>query len=127
MPLDFSAGEDRYQREPPDPLTPELIFERRWTLELLDRSMERLSAKYTAAGRQDLFVRLMPHLTGDEPSPYEERQTQPGKPPAPCVWRPPAEKGIPATLRDTIAETVERNEDVHEELRFLLRVIVQES
>ena len=30
-------------------------------------------------------------------------------------------------LHDTIAETVERDEDVYDELRFLLRVIVQES
>ena len=36
-------------------------------------------------------------------------------------------KEFRATLRDTIAETVLRNEDVDDELRFLLRVIVQES
>ena len=128
VPLDFGVGEDRYQREPPDPLTPELIFERRWTLELLARSMQRLAAKYAAAGRQDLFVRLMPHLTGDEPSTYEELAAATGQTAGAlrvAVHR--LRREFRATLRDTIAETVLRNEDVDDELRFLLRVIVQES
>ena len=43
VPLDFTVGEDRYQREPPDTLTPELIFERRWTLDLIERAMARLA------------------------------------------------------------------------------------
>src|ERR1700693_807966 len=36
-PLEFSSGEDRYQREPAHDETPERIFERRWALSVLDR------------------------------------------------------------------------------------------
>jgi RNA polymerase sigma-70 factor (ECF subfamily) len=43
--LDFGEGEDRYQREPADDLTPERIFERRWTLDVLDQAMARTAAK----------------------------------------------------------------------------------
>ena len=128
VPIDFGVGEDRYQREPPDALTPELIYERRWTLDLIERAMARLAEKYNAAGRQELFVRLTPHLTGDEPPTYEELAAATGLNAGALrtsVHR--LRKDCRATLRDTIAETVERNEDVDDELRFLLRVIAQES
>ena len=127
VPLDFGAGEDRYQRELPDALTPELIFERRWTVDLIQRAMARLADKYTATGRQDLFVRLTPHLTGDEPTSYEDLAAATGMSAGAlrvAVHR--LRKDYRATLRDTIGETVERNEDVDDELRFLLRVIAQE-
>ena len=70
----------------------------------------------------------MPHLTGDEPSPYEELAAATGQTAGAlrvAVHR--LRKEFRATLRDTIAETVLRNEDVDDELRFLLRVIAQES
>ena len=38
VPLEFSSGEERYQREPAHDETPERIFERRWALSLLERS-----------------------------------------------------------------------------------------
>src|SRR5579872_6431625 len=34
--LEFSSGEERYQREPAHDETPERIFERRWALSVLD-------------------------------------------------------------------------------------------
>src|SRR5215831_5681840 len=37
VPLEFSSGEERYQREPAHDETPERIFERRWALSVLDR------------------------------------------------------------------------------------------
>jgi DNA-directed RNA polymerase specialized sigma24 family protein len=38
LPLEFSSGEERYQREPGHDETPERIFERRWAPSMLDRS-----------------------------------------------------------------------------------------
>lgn len=37
LPLDFQAGEQRYQHEPADPATPESLYERRWALRLCPR------------------------------------------------------------------------------------------
>jgi DNA-directed RNA polymerase specialized sigma24 family protein len=65
IPLDFTLGEDRYQREPADDLTPEHIYERRWTYDVLDRAMARLAAQYVASGRQELFAALRSHIDGD--------------------------------------------------------------
>src|SRR5437762_12261790 len=45
VPLEFSSGEERYQREPEHDETPERIFERRWAPSMLDRAGERLRAE----------------------------------------------------------------------------------
>src|ERR1700749_351015 len=42
IPLEFSSGEERYQRDPALVYLPERIFERRWALSLLDRVVEKL-------------------------------------------------------------------------------------
>ena len=67
VPIDFGIGENRYAREPADDLTPERIYERRWALDVLDRAMGRLSAKYATSGRHASFVLLVPHLVDNEP------------------------------------------------------------
>src|SRR5215471_6484807 len=51
VPLEFSSGEDRYQREPAHDETPERIFERRWVLEVLDRVVEKLRSEFVQHGR----------------------------------------------------------------------------
>ena len=40
--LDADLAETRYRHEPADHLTPELVFERRWGLTVMERAMERL-------------------------------------------------------------------------------------
>ena len=72
IPLDFDTGEARYRLEPADDLTPEHVYERRWTLAVLDKAMARLSSKYEQTGRKELFTCLTPHLVGDEPASYRE-------------------------------------------------------
>ncbi|HJN08745.1 MAG TPA: sigma-70 family RNA polymerase sigma factor [Pirellulaceae bacterium] len=63
--IDFDDGETRYQREPVDTATPEKIFERRWTMTLLDRAVSRLRDEFVAAGNLELFDQLKLHLGGD--------------------------------------------------------------
>jgi hypothetical protein len=46
VPLEFSSGEERYQREPAHDETPERIFERRWALSVLDRVVEKLHKEF---------------------------------------------------------------------------------
>jgi RNA polymerase sigma factor (sigma-70 family) len=128
VPLDFGAGEHRYQLEPADELTPERVYEHRWTLAVLDKAMARLSSKYEQTGRQDLFGRLKPHLTGDEPESYRELADALGVSDGSlrvAVHR--LRKEFKATLRGAIAETVERDEDVDDELRYLLTVVGRQN
>jgi len=124
VPLDVGTGEERYQLEPADGLTPELVYERRWTLAVLDKAMARLSFKYEQSGRRDLFTSLALHLVGDEPASYRELADRLGVSEGSlrvAVHR--LRKEYRATLRETIAETVERDDDVDDELRYLLTVV----
>jgi RNA polymerase sigma factor (sigma-70 family) len=122
--LDFGTGEERYQLDPADELTPEHVYERRWTLAVLDKAMARLFVKYDDAGRGELFSRLKPYLVGDEPASYHELadalEVSEGSLRV-AVHR--LRKDYKKTLRDAIAETVERDEDVDDELRYLLTVV----
>ena len=128
VPLDFGTGEHRYQLEPADAVTPELVYERRWTLAVLGKAMARLSSKYEQTGRQDLFASLTPHLIGDEPESYRDLadalDVSEGSLRV-AVHR--LRKEYKATLRETIAETVERDEDVDDELRYLLTVVGRQA
>ena len=64
MPLGFSSGEERYQREPARDDTPERIFERRWALSVLDRVVKRLRSEFVQHGRPEHFERLKVFLLG---------------------------------------------------------------
>jgi RNA polymerase sigma-70 factor (ECF subfamily) len=68
--LDFQSAADRYRREPPDTLTPEKLFERRWALTLLDQALEQLGREFAQTDRSELFERLKGTLVGgpDQPS-----------------------------------------------------------
>jgi RNA polymerase sigma factor (sigma-70 family) len=73
IPLSIDEAEKRYAREPADPATPEALYERRWALELLERTLIGLRDEYAAAGKAEVFNVLKSHLTpdGSEPSAEE--------------------------------------------------------
>src|SRR6202158_3487703 len=70
MPLEFSSGEERYQREPAHDETPERIFERRWALSVLDQVVEKLRDEFVRHGRPEHFERLKVFLLGHSDAPY---------------------------------------------------------
>src|SRR5277367_543471 len=53
LPLEFSTGEERYQREPAHEETPERIFERRWALSVIDRVVEKLRDEFVQHGHAE--------------------------------------------------------------------------
>src|SRR5260370_20887043 len=55
VPLEFSSGEERYQREPAHDETPERIFERRCALSVLDRVVEKLRDEFGQHDRPQQF------------------------------------------------------------------------
>jgi RNA polymerase sigma-70 factor (ECF subfamily) len=66
VPFDARDAEDRYSHEPADPRTAEQIYDRRWALDLLDRSLVRLRMEFEAAGKAAHFEALKFCLTGDK-------------------------------------------------------------
>src|SRR5438128_6719908 len=123
-PLEFSSGEQRYQREPAHDETPERIFERRWALTVLDRVMERLRSEFVQHGRPERFERLKVFLLGHSDAPYaalaREMKTSEG---ALKVAIHRLRKRYPERLRQEIADTVADPAEVESELRFLAAVL----
>ena len=118
--LEFSSGEERYQREPAHGETPERIFERRWALSVLDRVVEKLRDEFVHHGRPEHFERLKVFLLGQSDAPYaalaREMNTSEG---ALKVAIHRLRKRYRELFRQEIADTVADPADVESELRYL--------
>jgi RNA polymerase sigma-70 factor (ECF subfamily) len=118
--LEFSLGEERYQREPAHDETPDRIFERRWALAVLDRVVKRLQNEFVQHGRPEHFERLKVFLLGQSDAPYaalaREMNTSEG---ALKVAIHRLRKRYRELFRQEIADTVADPAEVESELRFL--------
>jgi RNA polymerase sigma factor (sigma-70 family) len=127
LPLEFSSGEERYQREPAHGETPERIFERRWALELIDRVVEKLRDEFVQHGHAEHFERLKVFLLGQSEAPYaalaREMNTSEG---ALKVAIHRLRKRYRELFRQEIADTVADPAEVESELRFLAAVLTKE-
>jgi RNA polymerase sigma-70 factor (ECF subfamily) len=125
--LEFSSGEERYQREPAHDETPERIFERRWALSVLDRVVEKLRNEFVHHGRPEHFERLKVFLLGQSDAPYatlaREMNTSEG---ALKVAIHRLRKRYRDLLRQEVADTVANPAEVESELRFLAAVLTRE-
>src|SRR5712692_6698950 len=124
--LEFSSGEDCYQREPAHDETPERIFERRWALSVLDRVVEKLRNEFVLHGRPEHFERLKVFLLGHSDAPYaalaREMGTSEG---ALKVAIHRLRKRYRELFRQEIADTVADSAEVEPELRFLAAALTR--
>jgi RNA polymerase sigma factor (sigma-70 family) len=123
--IDFKEGERRYQCEPADNWTPERIFERRWALTLLDRTLAQLRNEHAAAGKMDHFEGLKIFLTGEAGAPplrqlAEQLGMTEG---AVKVAIHRLRQKYRELLRAEIAQTVAAHDDVDDELTLLLAAL----
>src|SRR5215831_10968421 len=65
IPLNGDAAETRYQTEPTDNVTPDVLFERRWAYTVLDHVLEELRQEYVQRDKGALFNDLRGLLPGD--------------------------------------------------------------
>jgi RNA polymerase sigma factor (sigma-70 family) len=125
VPLQFDTAETRYGIEPADPITPERSFERRWALTLLEEVLSRLRTEYEQEGKADLFATLNPCLVGERTAqPYANLAAAMGVSQGTvksAVHR--LRQRYRQLLREEIANTVGRAEEVDEELRHLFAVL----
>jgi RNA polymerase sigma-70 factor (ECF subfamily) len=113
VPLEFSSGEERYQREPAHDETPERIFERRWALSVLGRVVERLRSEFVQHGRPEHFERLKVFLLGQSDAPYAALAREMNI----------SEGALKVAIHQEIADTVADPAEVESELRFLAGVL----
>ena len=125
IPLQLGSAETRYGQEPPDPTTPEQIYERRWALALLETVLQRLSQECRAEGKAALFDALKPCLIGERDSqPYaalaaQLRMTEGSLKTAVHRLR----RRYREILREEIAGTVETPAEIDAEMRYLLKAL----
>jgi RNA polymerase sigma factor (sigma-70 family) len=125
IPLEELRAAERGGLEPADPVTAELIYERRWASTVLERVLDLLKEEYQRAGNATLFDSL--------------KQLLPGEPDAPSQKKVAVQLGMTenavrqafhrfrqryqSLLREEIAHTVANPGDIEDELRHLIAVI----
>ena len=121
--LSLEGGEQRYLAAPSEALGPDELFEAQWAMAVLDRALRRLESEQEAGGKGAAFGRLRGYLTGAE-APYErlasELDTTEG---ALRVTVHRLRRRLGALLRAEVAQTVSDQQEVDDELRFLLQAI----
>ncbi len=124
--LDFQDAEDRYGLEPSHEITPETLFDRRWGLTLLDRVLRRLQEETEKSGKSELFRSLNTTLlSGKTPhGEYEKLASEldltEG---AVRVILHRLRRRYRALLRDEIAHTVARPQDIDDEIGYLFSIL----
>ena len=123
--LEGEAAESRYWEEPASDLTPEKLYEQRWACVLLERVMERLQHDFDASGKDPPFEALKCFLQGEGGSvSYAELAAQHGLSEGALKMRVQRlRQRYQRLLREEIAHTVARPEDVEDELRHLFSVV----
>jgi RNA polymerase sigma-70 factor (ECF subfamily) len=127
--LSFDPGdaESRYQREPSHDLTPEHVFERRWALLLIERTLEDLAAEMQARGKSKEFTRLRPFLVEEaSDDSYRAAGGDLGMSEgAVKVLIHRLRRRFRDHLRGAIAETVASPEDVDDEIQHLFTCLAR--
>jgi RNA polymerase sigma factor (sigma-70 family) len=125
IPLEELRAGERIEMEPADPVTPEMIYERRWSLTVLERVLSRLKDEYHAVGNAALFDALKQLLPDEPGSPSQAEiaaqlsMTENAIRQAFYRFR----QRYQALLREEIAHTVATPGDIEDELRHLITVL----
>lgn len=125
IPLEELRSNDRSEMEPSDPVTAEMIYERRWALTVLERVFSRLKHEYHAAGNAALFDSLKELLPDEPGSPSQAEiaarleMTENAIRQAFYRFR----QRYQSLLREEIAHTVATPGDIEDELRHLIAVV----
>ena len=124
---DALEAESRYAAEPSDRLSPDRFYERQWALALLGCVTRRLSEEYEQTGRGGLFRELRFAVTGEPgPASYADLSARLGQPEGALrVVAHRLRRRYREILRQEIAHTVERADDIDSELADLRRVLTE--
>ena len=125
--IEQQSPEQRYQLEPADHQTPEKKFLRQWALTLLKHTMNALQSECEAKGKARLFQEVKGVLSGESNTAAHaqigERLGMGEGAVRVAVHRLRQRYG--ELLRLEVAHTVAGDEEVDEELKFLLQVLSQ--
>lgn len=122
--LEREDPETRYRLERVDPVTPETLFERRWALTVLERSVDRLREEYAVSEKADLFEELKEFLSDQKSLAHAAIASKYGiSVGAVGVTIHRLRKRYAEVLREEISHTVGTPEDIDDEVRHLIAAI----
>jgi len=125
IPLEELRADEQIDMEPSDPMTAEMIYERRWALTVLERVLSRLKDEYVTASNAALFDSFKELLPDEPGSPSQaEIATQLGMTEnaiRQAFYR--FRQRYQSLLREEIANTVATPGDIEDELRHLIAVL----
>jgi len=126
-PISIDAGAWESALSIPEPsthLTPEFLFEKQWTLALIDRALLDLQTEAERSGGLDRFRRLSAYLVSDNDPPYGELARELGvTETAVRVALHRLRQRFAAKLREHVAQTVEDPSKTEDELRYLINLM----
>ncbi|HMC26344.1 MAG TPA: sigma-70 family RNA polymerase sigma factor [Verrucomicrobiae bacterium] len=125
IPLEELRADERIEMEPADPVTAEMIYERRWALTVLEQVLDRLKNEYRTAGNAALFDSLK-QLLPDEPGSPSQAEIAARLGMAENAVRQAFyrfRQRYQSLLREEIAHTVATPGDIEDELRHLIAVL----
>ena len=119
--LDALEAEQRYQLEPVNEETPEVLYDRRWTLTLLQQALAGVQCEYAAADKAQQFEVLKEFLQGPaEEGDYDRAGATLGlNPGAVAVAVHRLRQRYRDRLRAEITQTVSSPEELADEMRHL--------
>lgn len=125
IPLEVATAETQYLLEPVENVTPEVVFERRWALNVLDQALQRLEQEYAQRNKSDLFEALRGFLPGSQTD--DSRSEAAAK----CEMSAAAvdvaihrlRQRYGSVLRQLVALTVSSEAEVDEEIRYLISML----
>jgi RNA polymerase sigma-70 factor (ECF subfamily) len=121
--LDDGSCEARYLAEADSGLDPARVFQRRWARAVIDAGLEQLESEYAAAGKAGLYAALRPFLSGQAEAYAELASRLHLSDGALRVAVHRLRRRYGECLREIIARTVSRAEDVDEEVGELLAAL----
>lgn len=125
IPFESSIAESADALDPADRLTPEMLFDRRWAITVLEEVLQRLRREYERDGKGTLFEALRFSLMADSAAgSYAEIAGRLGMSEGAmkvAVHR--LRQRYRRLLRELIAETVATPAEVEDELRCLRRAL----
>lgn len=123
--FDFDSGESKLGLVAADTLTPDELYDQKWAITLLERVMDQLRAEYAAKDRLAYFETLKNYLAGSpqDASFATAAQALGISDTTAKVAAHRMRKRYRELLRGEIAQTVERPEEIDEEIRDLFNVL----
>jgi len=125
--IDHALAENAYGVEPVDEMTPDVLFERRWAMSLMEQVIEKMAAPMKDDGSRQLFYAAVPFARkGAEPVSREAAAAALGmSPEATKMAISRLRQRFREQLREAVGATLGPDDDIEVEMQHLRSVLAE--